>query len=1108
MTETADIPRNEPGGTPLPEALEDQLFEVWLQDDRSAAVTGLEQLCSLHADQAAALRQLAKKLDRADSTLGFDEELQPDHIDRYEILRCIGRGGFGVVWLARQIDPHRHVAIKVLTSDTRSRTALKRFELERDTLAALQHESIAKIIEAGTTKEGRPFFVMEYVDGHTITQFCDEKRLTIEERLELFLQVCAAVEYAHQNSVIHRDLKPPNILVRDGQRPVVKIIDFGLAKAMQDTTSSDSGLTEDGRFVGTPEYMSPEQASGDRVDTRSDVYSLGVVLFELLCGALPIPAATLRRGGWKTAMRVLEERAPLRLTTAFHNNEKREVVAQLRRCDPGNLERRLRRDLEWIVATALAKDRSERYSSIADLAKDVRRHLENRPLSVGRPSIMHAARKFVRRHKVGVALGIAAAALSAFAVWEIIRARDDAIARRTEAEANEYAAHLTAAQSALATRRALPLRRALDKAREEYRDWEWGYLDSESKLSELQVRSPAATTMTRCLARLGNARVVTAHHEPVRTRIAVTDLTTGASQGLIELERDAEVFDLQATEDGGTIAVALAHPAELRLFDAKSGRPALWQDGGRAAPATVRFETTHAVVAISTRHNVIAAAAGDAIYVYELDTGRRLHANAMIREGHSVQDLEFSPDGRFLVACGQADGISVWDWRTASLASFLSTGLAARRHIAISPDSRFVACACFEAKQLRVFDIDLGELAFTLHSDRSVFCSLFLDDGKRIVTAHRDGSIAFWDIATRSVTETLPGHLHYVDRIVDLNRDAGFATVSADGEIRTWRSTSPRVGCKPSFSMQGKALCFAADRHAARGYSVLADVPRGLERTATQLSFRLIGLRLDRDERCFDRTLDVADGDLPLRLDIDASQCAVVIAFRSGRLSVFDAQSGEPLGSMASDLAPSAMVARGGLVLVVQAGDEELRARIVDVKSSTVLWATVRKSTASAGSGELIVHGDSVRVVLAHERLEIIDLRSRTALVDIPLTSPAVLVRASDDGTKIAVADLRGGITEYDSLGRMHRVLRGHERRSKVSCMSYTPNGRRLACFDGANHSVRIFDTELGSQLLELYDHSGWARTLTFDAEGARLFALIDSGPLAWGVYDWRAAGR
>jgi len=329
----------------------------------------------------------------------------------YEILGVLDEGGMGVVYLARQTHPiRRRVAMKVIKPGMDSRQVLARFETERQALALLDHPNIAQVYDAGTTKDRRPYFAMEYVKGLPITEYCDREKLGLEERLSLFKHVCEAVQHAHQKGIIHRDIKPSNLLVyTEGNEAVAKIIDFGVAKAIGPSLTGGTLYTQTGQFVGTPEYMSPEQAdmASQDIDTRSDIYSLGAVLYELLTGVLPFDSETLREGGIDHIRHVIRDENPKTPSTRLTSlGERAASVAQNRRTQVSTLARRLHKELEWIPLKAMRKERVRRYRSAAELADDIQNYLDGAPLSAGPESTLYQVRKFVARNRVLV-IGIA-----------------------------------------------------------------------------------------------------------------------------------------------------------------------------------------------------------------------------------------------------------------------------------------------------------------------------------------------------------------------------------------------------------------------------------------------------------------------------------------------------------------------------------------------------------------------------------------------------------------------------------------------------------------------------------------------------------------------------
>ncbi len=428
---------------------EKEIFGEALELEESERDAFVARACAGDSMLRTCVEELLRAYDEAAPERSVGER-RGDRIGPYKLLQEIGEGGFGVVFMAEQEQPmRRKVALKILKPGMDTRQVIARFEAERQALAMMDHPNIARVLDAGATEGGRPYFVMELIKGVPITEYCDANDLITRERLELFIQVCQAVRHAHQKGIIHRDVKPSNVVVtlHDGE-PVPKVIDFGIAKALGPRLTDKTLFTEFKQFLGTPEYMAPEQAatSGLDVDTRTDVYALGVLLYELLTGTTPLDAKKLRQAAYDELLRMIREEDPPRPSTRLSTMGARlSEVAKHRRVEPRSLARLVHGDLDWIVMRALEKDRTRRYDSAAALAADVERHIRDEPVLAGPPSAFYKLGKFARRHRLGfTAAGVVGAAIlfglaaATFGFLEAQSQRDNALRaeERTRAESS------------------------------------------------------------------------------------------------------------------------------------------------------------------------------------------------------------------------------------------------------------------------------------------------------------------------------------------------------------------------------------------------------------------------------------------------------------------------------------------------------------------------------------------------------------------------------------------------------------------------------------------------------------------------------------------------
>jgi serine/threonine protein kinase/Tfp pilus assembly protein PilF len=407
----------------------------------------------------------------------FPESQTPKQIGPYRLLEALGQGGMGAVFLAEQEQPfRRRVALKIIKLGMDTNEVVARFGLERQALALMNHTNIAKVLDAGSTEQGRPYFVMEYVPGLSLTEYCDRHQLSTRERLALFVPICHAIQHAHQKGIIHRDIKPSNILVAiENGKPIPKIIDFGVAKAVSQRLTEKTVYTQHGRLIGTPEYMSPEQAemTGLDVDTTTDIYSLGVVLYEVLVGALPFDPSMLRKAGLEAMHRIIREIDPPTPSSRISTlGDSAMEIAHHRRAEPPTLLRQIRGELDWITMRAIEKDRTRRYQAASELAADIQRYLDGEAVLAGRPSAAYRLKKALRRHKavvaavsavfLALALGLVVSTTLYFRA-ERARTREEQQTRKAE-RINRFLQNMLASAKPSEKGREVTVREVLDEA--------------------------------------------------------------------------------------------------------------------------------------------------------------------------------------------------------------------------------------------------------------------------------------------------------------------------------------------------------------------------------------------------------------------------------------------------------------------------------------------------------------------------------------------------------------------------------------------------------------------------------------------------------------------
>lgn len=785
---------------------------------------GPEQLRHLFSE--ALDESLPREEAPSSSPLDLFREKPGTQIGRYRLLSVLGEGGMGVVFLARQQRPiQRDVALKVIKPGMDSKRVITRFRTERQTLALLDHPNVARVIDAGATGTGRPYFVMEYVQGLPITQYCDEHQLTIEERIQLFLKVCQAVQHAHQKGIIHRDLKPSNILVtlQDGL-PLPKVIDFGVARAMGSSLTELTLSTEQGRPVGTPVYMSPEQAQliDLDIDTRTDIYSLGVLLYELLTGTPPFSEEQLREAGYLELQRIIQDQEPSRPSVRLSAlGTSLATIAAQRHTPPEGLRKSVKGDLDWIVMKCLEKDRTRRFETAHELAADLRRHLDHEPVVARPPSTLYRLQKAWRRNKV-VLTAVAVVAITlllgtVISAWQAHMAN----AARTRAEVEER------------------------RAKEGERRQRLIAYASDMKAAQIDLADNNLTRVSELLSRY----VPKPGEEDLRG-IAWRYLWQ-ASQGdeSYVFPHESMVTSISLSSEGTRLASASMN-GKIWLFDVQSGRRLQEHDGG-----LISGPAQNGRVALSPDGRLLAADQQGTLRVWNADSNELIFEQKRV-----VSPLCFSSDSRSLVAV-TGEGLCVWDtadWTSRVLGPSLPVETFQNRSLAFAPDSnRVVFCPDRHGNKLTVWnladDTKEGELTgldmpgsvatdgsivavggwggdvcvwdlasrivikkFRAH-DGLVLGVALSPDGKTLATGGNDQVIRLWDTQTFGNTRSFKGHRSEIWSLKFSGNGRYLASASKDHSVRLWDWTA-QANTEAEYSVPKNFFC--------RGFSESGDVLR------------------------------------------------------------------------------------------------------------------------------------------------------------------------------------------------------------------------------------------------------------------------------------------
>jgi WD40 repeat protein/serine/threonine protein kinase len=714
-------------------------------------------------------------------------------IGPYKLLEPIGEGGMGTVFLAEQARPvRRKVALKIIKPGMDTKQVIARFEAERQALALMDHPNIAKVHDAGTADSGRPYFVMELVNGVPITRYCDEKRLTPRERLELFIPVCQAIQHAHQKGIIHRDLKPSNVLVGlyDG-KPVPKVIDFGVAKAAGPKLTEATLFTGFGMVIGTPEYMSPEQAQLDNVDidTRSDIYSLGVLLYELLTGSTPFAKKDLEKAGLLETLRMIREQEPPTPSTKLSTAEGLPTLAANRSTEPAKLAKLVRGELDWIVMKALEKDRNRRYETAGAFAADVQGYLKDESVHACPPSAGYRLRKFARRNKRMAVTASFVFALMVLAVAALAAGYAQVSKALKRERQTTYLRSIALAERELAASNVGQAEMLLDACPDDLRGWEWHFLKRQR-----YERFPPIK-----------------HHDSVIRAAFSPDcrqLTSVCMDGTLEI-RDSQTgrvlhtLQRQApTLGGGNIARGMAYSPDSRYLALArhDGIIRIWDaTSGQLLPPLLGHKGTAWHVAFSPDSRTLASGGSDrSVRLWDVASGKSLR----VFSAHPapVKGVAFRPDDQSVLAACEDGTVKGWDPKTGrQTSSFRGELLTGPDMAFFSPDARRLAWAWMDGL-IKIWDTTTGRLEIDQQSDNYRCRAVsFSPDGKRIALAGMDGTVRLLDAVTGREMLTIFAHPSLVADVTFDSKSNRLASAGFDTTVRIWDATElpddPQASC-------------------------------------------------------------------------------------------------------------------------------------------------------------------------------------------------------------------------------------------------------------------------------------------------------------------------